>query len=145
MYNTIYSPQASIDRINNQIAELEKMKSQIPIQAPITQNFQFGNNGMKYVESINEVEKIFVIGDTPFFSKDMSVVWIKNANGEIKTYTLAEIIQKDEKDMLIESLKMQLEEIKGEKYGKSNITDVDEPVENKKPNNVSTNKFFKTK
>lgn len=29
-YNA-YNPQASLDRINNQIAELEKMKTQIPI------------------------------------------------------------------------------------------------------------------
>ena len=61
MYNTIYNPQASIDRINSQIAELEKMKGQIPPMPPITQNFQLAsNNGIKYADSIEEVEKTYV-------------------------------------------------------------------------------------
>ena len=54
-----------------------------------------------------------VIGDTPYFSKDMSVVWIKNTKGEIKTYELTEIIPKDSKDLQIEFLQTQIEELKG--------------------------------
>ena len=91
MYNSpyfnTYNPQANIDRINNQIAELEKLKSQIPqvsitTQQPpnLTQNFQLAsnnNNIIRYADNIDEVKKNIVISDTPFFSKDMSVMWLK--------------------------------------------------------------------
>lgn len=138
----IYTPQASIDRINTQIAELEKMKAQIPPVPPITQNFQIApnNTAIRYAENIDEVEKSFVLGDTPFFSKDMSIVWIKNTKGEIKSYTLAEIIQKDDKDLLIESLQMQIDEMKGMiGNAKSNVIYDDEPVKGKEPTNGKSN------
>jgi hypothetical protein len=112
----MYNPQMYVDRLNNQIRELEALKGQIPpLQQPITQNFQLApsGNGLKYADSIEEVEKSFIVGDTPFFSKDMSVVWIKN-NKEIKSYELKEIIQKDEKDLKIEYLEAQIEELKKE-------------------------------
>ena len=63
-----------------------------------------------------------VIGDTPYFSKDMSVVWIKNIKGEIKTYELNEIVPKDEKDLQIEYLKSQIEELKGMIKNDTNVT-----------------------
>jgi len=125
MYSNIYNPQASIDRINNQIAELERMKSQLPpVQQPITQNFQLAptSDVIKYANSIEEVSKNMVIGDTPYFSKDMSVVWIKNTKNEIKTYELNEIIPKDEKDLTIEYLQSQIEELKGKLNNESNVT-----------------------
>ena len=114
----VYNPQVSIDRINNQIAELEKMKASIPPipQATnLTQNFQLApsKDVIKYANSIDEVEKDIVIGDTPYFSKDMSVVWIKNIKGEIKSYELKEIVQKDEKDIMIDLLQAQINELKG--------------------------------
>ena len=149
MFNQpIYTPQGSIDRINSQIAELEKMKSQIHTMQPITQNFQLApnNNVIKYADNIEEVEKSFVMGDTAFFSKDLSVVWIKNLKNEIRSFMLEEILQKDEKDLLIESLQMQIKELKeGKGYAKSNVINDDEPVEDKKSTNVSTNKSVKTK
>lgn len=122
-YFNVYNPQTSIDRINEQINQLETMKKQIP-QAPVpqptnlTQNFQLAptnNNTIKYANSIDEVQKNMVIGDTPFFSNDMSVVWIKNTKNEITTYELSEIVPKDEKDLLIESLMAELNEVKGNK------------------------------
>ena len=125
MYSNIYNPQASLDRINNQIAELERMKSQLPpVQQPITQNFQLAptSDVIKYANSIEEVNKNMVIGDTPYFSKDMSVVWIKNTKNEIKTYELNEIIPKDEKDLTIEYLQSQIEELKGKLNNESNVT-----------------------
>lgn len=125
MYSNIYNPQASLDRINNQIAELERMKSQLPpVQQPITQNFQLAptSDVIKYANSIEEVSKNMVIGDTPYFSKDMSVVWIKNTKNEIKTYELNEIIPKDEKDLTIEYLQSQIEELKGKLNNESNVT-----------------------
>lgn len=110
----MYNQQVNIDRINSQIAELEKMKAQLPIP-PITQNFQLtpvNREVIRYANSIDEVQKEMVSGDTPYFSKDMSVVWIKNIKGEVKTYELNEIVPKDEKDIKIEYLQAQIEELR---------------------------------
>jgi len=146
MYNnpyvpSVYNPQANIDRINMQMAELEKMKEQLQKPVPITQNFQLAPTNrevIRYASSIDEVQRDMVIGDTPFFSKDMSVVWIKNAKGEIKTYQLNEIIPKDDRDMLIESLQMQISELRKEmRNAKSNDEYVNETTSNEKSTNVS--------
>jgi hypothetical protein len=159
-YSNIYSPQASIDRINNQIAELEKMKSQIPPapmpQTPtnLTQNFQISpntnTNGIKYANSIDDVERDIVVSDTPYFSKDLSIVWIKNTKGEIKAYEMNEIVQKDEKDLMIESLQYQLKEmndvIKEMKENAKPIhTNDDEPIKDEKSSSVSVSRTSKTK
>ena len=141
MYN-----QTSLDRINNQIAELEKMRNQMqqPVNPPtnLTQNFQLApqREVIKYANSYEEVQRDLVLGDTPYFSKDMSVVWIKNLKGEIKTYELNEIIPKDEKDLKIEYLQAQIEELKG-RIDNEPLTNVNEPVtepsQNEEPSNVS--------
>lgn len=120
-YMSAYNPQATVDKINAQINELERLKSQMhqPMQqnpTSLTQNFQLSpttSGTIKYASSIEEVQRDMVIGDTPFFSKDMSVVWIKNTKDEIKTYELNEIIPKDEKDLQIELLMSQISELKG--------------------------------
>jgi hypothetical protein len=126
----MYNPQMYVDRLNSQIRELEALKGQIPpMQQPITQNFQLApTNSIKYAENIEEVEKNMIIGDTPFFSNDLSILWIKNVKGEIKSYELKEIIQKDEKDLKIEYLEAQLKELK-EKNNESNAN-VDESTTN---------------
>ena len=115
-----YNPQVNIDRINNQINELEKIKNQLqqPQTQPtnLTQNFQLAPTSrdiIRYASSIDEVQKDMVIGETPYFSKDMSVVWIKNIKGEIKTYELNEIVPKDDRDLQIEFLMTQIDELKG--------------------------------
>lgn len=132
-YINAYNPQPSLDRINAQINELENMKKQIQqpqqLQQPtnLTQNFQLAptnNNVIKYANSIDEVQRNMVLGDTPFFSNDMSIVWIKNTNNEIKTYELNEIIPKDEKDIQIEFLMAQINELKGMIKNESNDTNV---------------------
>ena len=86
-----YNNQANLDRVNNQIAELERIKMQMqqPIPQPtnLTQNFQLAPTNrevIRYATSIEEVQRDMVVGDTPYFSKDMSVVWLKNTKGEIK-------------------------------------------------------------
>jgi hypothetical protein len=156
MYNNpyLYTNQVSLDRINAQISELEKMKSQMqqPVQAPtsLTQNFQLAPTNkevIRYASSIDEVKKDLVIGDTPYFSKDMSVVWIKSTNGDIKAYELNEIVQKDEKDLKIDLLQTQIKELKEviEEYGKSNDNDAYEPVESKEPTDVSNGRTSKKK
>ena len=155
MYNSpympnSYSPQASLDRINNQMNELEKLKQQISqqIQQPVpnvTQNFQIAPTNrdvIKYAVSLDEVQRDMVIGETPYFSKDLSVVWIKNPNGNIRTFELTEIVPKDEKDMLITSLQMQIEQLRKEikENAKPIDNNDDEPNKNEEPSNVSNAK-----
>lgn len=153
MYNypNIMNYQPSVDKINTQISELERLKQQIqqPVQQlPITQNFQLApNNTIRYASSLDEVLKISVIADTPFFSQDMSILWLKNASGDVKSYELREIIKKDEKDLKIEFLQAQIEELKkGMRHNaKPNDGYVDEPIENEKSTNVSDGRTSKTK
>ena len=145
-YMNNYNQQANIDRLNEQINNLEKMKAQMQQPQPqatnLTQNFQLAPTSrdvIRYATSLEEVRRDMVIGDTPYFSKDMSVVWIKNVKGEIKSYELNEIIVKDEKDMQIELLRLQIEELKEEmkKNEQCNSND-DEPSKNEKSSNIST-------
>ena len=107
--------QPNIDRINAQMQELEKIKQQLQQPQPITQNFQLApsRDFIRYANSIEEVQRETVIGDTAFFSKDFSIVWLKNAKGDIKSYELNEILPKDSKDMQIELLQEQIDELKG--------------------------------
>lgn len=150
-YINTYNPQLSVEKINNQITELEKIRSQLqqPVQPTnLTQNFQLAPTNkevIKYANNINEVNRELVVGETPYFSKDMSVVWIKNAKGEIKTYELNEIIPKDDKDIKIEFLMAEIEELKkGVKNEPSNSNN-DEPVESEKPSNVSVSRKSSSK
>ena len=159
MYNSpylnAYSPLANIHRINNQIAELERLKAQIPQNNPqqppnLTQNFQISpinRETIKYASSIDEIQKENVVGDTPYFSRDMSVVWIKNAKGEIKSYELKEIIFKDERDLLIESLQMQVNELRKEvkENAKSINTNDDEPASHEKSTSIQSSRTTKKK
>lgn len=82
----------------------------------INQTFQLAPNnnaGIKYVNSIDDVRKETIFNESAYFSKDLSVVWIKNPNGGIKAYELNEIVEKDEKDLQIEFLQSQLDDLKG--------------------------------
>ena len=151
-YFNMYNPQPSLDRINDQISQLENMKKQLqqPITQPtnLTQNFQIAPNNhevIKYASSMEEVQRDLVIGDTPYFSKDMSVVWIKNTKGEIKTYELNEIIPKDEKDVQIEMLKARINDLERKAINEPSNEYIIEPVENEEPSNVSTIRKSKKK
>lgn len=164
-YTAGYNQQSINDRIDSQIAQLQQMKDQLknnPIQQPnqqpaINQTFQLApnnNGGIKYVNSIEEVNKETVFVDTPFFSKDLSVMWLKNASGDTKAYELNEIVEKDEKDLQIEFLMAQIEDLKKGmiKYEQSSSNDdkqqnatntttndetIREPIKNVKPASVS--------
>ena len=151
-YLNTYNSQANIDRINNQMAELERIKQQLqhpPVQQQgptnLTQNFQIAPTSqdvIRYAGSIEDVQRNMVIGDTPYFSKDMSIVWVKSLNGNIKTYELSEIIPKDSKDLQIEYLQAQIQELKkGMKKNESNANVDDaitESIEDEKSTDVST-------
>lgn len=142
MYNNPYfNPQMNIDRINNQINELERAKAQYqqPMQQPITQNFQLApvsHDAIRYANSLEEVQRNVVIGDTPYFSKDMSIVWVKNVKGEIKTFELTEIIPKDEKDMQIELLKAKIDELERKVIDEPSNEYDDEPIKDEKPTSI---------
>lgn len=138
----MFNPQFNIDRINNQIMELEKMKTQLGNmqQVPIiNQTFQQTSPSViKYADSIDDVNKEMVIGDTPYFSKDMSVVWIKSIKGDIKTYELKEVVLKDEKDLMIESLQLQIKEMM--ENAKSSSTNDAESIKNEESTSISNDK-----
>ena len=154
MYNYMnpYNQQANLDRINMQMAELEKLKQQVqqPMQPNVTQNFQIAPTNrevMRYANNIEEVQRDMVTGDTPYFSKDMSVVWIKNVKGEIKTYELTEIIPKDSKDVEIAYLKSQIDELKRgmKRYESNDYEYVDESGEDSQPSSTKTTRGIKKK
>ena len=146
MYNSPYFNQlASVDRIDAQIQELQRQRAQVQqmnTQPSINQTFQLAPNNtqMKMVDSIDDVKKELVFGDTPFFSKDMRMVWLKNAKGDIKSYELNEIIQKDEKDLMIDNLKLEIERLKENEQ--SNVKYNDEPIKVKEPTTSTANRKF---
>lgn len=162
--NYFYQPptrQDNINMINEQINRLEQMRNQI-VQQPsqqqqqqpsINQTFQLApttQSTLRYVNTMEDVAKEMVFGDTPFFSKDMSVMWLKNAKNEIKTYELNEIVPKDEKDLMIENLKIQLDEMnKVIKEMKDNAKPItandDEPVKSEESPSVPVSRTSKTK
>ena len=130
-YNT-YNQQTMYEQIDNQINQLQNMKKQMENnnqqQPAINQTFQLAptnNHTVRYANTIDDVNKEVVYYDTPFFSKDMSVMWFKKANGEIKPYELNEIIPKDNKDLQIEYLQSQIEELKGMIKNDANVTNDD--------------------
>ncbi len=150
MYNNpyvpAYTPQQSIDRINNQIAELERIRTQMqqPVTQPtnLTQNFQLAptnREGIRYANSLEEVQKEQVLNDTPYFSKDMTILWLKNSHGGVKTYELREIVAKDEKDVQIAFLKAKIEDLEEsmKKYEQYDANDA-ESAEDEKPKSVPT-------
>ncbi len=93
--------------------------------------------GLPMANNIDEVRRSYGIGDTAYFSKDMSIVWIKNMKGEVRTYELKEIIEKDAKDLQIEVLQAQLEDYKRKvnEY-ESNDECFDEPIKDEKSSSI---------
>ena len=164
-YMNNYNQQTMNERIDSQIAQLQQMKEQMKnntqqqnVTPPsINQTFQLAPNSnasIKYVNTIDDVKKEMVFADTPFFSNDMSVLWVKNSKNEIKTYELTEIVPLDEKDVQIEFLQKQIEDLRKEmrkneqyisnaveteipEYTEPDNTQVRESVKNVKPSSVS--------
>ena len=151
-YMNSYNPQMTIDKINEQMNELNRMKQQLqqPQQPSINQTFQLSptsNNNIKYVNNIDDVNKELVFNDTPFFTKDLSQMWLKNSKGEIRFFELNEVIKKDDKDLLIASLQMQIEDLRKEmrNNAKSNDEYVTSTNQDEKPSNVSNVRTSKKK
>lgn len=137
-YNNVISQQSMYEQIDNEINNLQQMKERMKnsqAQQPqqptsINQTFQLAPTNrevIRYASSIDEVQRDMVIGETPYFSKDMSVVWIKNVNGNIKSYELNEIVEKDAKDIQIEYLQAQIDQLKkGMVKNEQSTSDVDD-------------------
>lgn len=151
--NTFYMQelQAMKDRIDSQMRQFQQNQSQQqPVQQPITQNFQLApnptNNELesKYANSIDEVKNTFVIKTGVFLNKDFSTLWVKDVTGNIRTFSLEEVIEMDAKDKEILELKRQIQDMKGmiQNANESNYTDsiVDEPTKIETTKRVSTNK-----
>lgn len=135
------------DRLDKQIQQVQ-MPMQQPQQAPITQNFQLApsqnQNGIKYVNTIDDVKKELVFVDTLFVNKEYTSLWVKNALGEIKTYELKEIIEIDEKDQKINELMAKIEHLESEMKKNESTTNgneyVNEPTTSAKSTGISNNK-----
>lgn len=129
------------DRIDRQMQIANQNQ---PQTTPITQNFQLApnqnSNGIRYVNSIEDVKKELVFADTLFTNKEYTLLWLKNASGDVKTYELKEIIELDEKDRKIADLEakinMLMKEKENEQYANENATG---SVTNKKPTNGKSN------
>lgn len=157
MYNSnqyyIQNLQDMRDRIDTQIRNYQQAQAQNqqPITQPITQNFQIApthntSNELesKYVNNIEDVKNTFVMKTGLFTNKDFSTIYVKDVSGNIRTFKTEEIIEMDEKDKEIITLKKELEEMKGmilnANANKSDFTDVDGEITEQKPTRVSNNK-----
>ena len=147
-----------IEKANGQLQQIQN-QPQMPIQQQpsINQTFQLTPNtqsNFRLVNSIDEVQKEIVLADTYFLAKDNSTMWIKNAKGDLRTFELQEIIQKDEKDLIIENLQKQINELKGginnanEQYARTNdeqsSSELNEPTTTTKSSRVSTSSTSST-
>lgn len=139
------------DRIDSQLRSLQQNQVQ---PQPITQNFQLApnptNNELesRYANNINEVRNTFVTKTGIFVNKDYSVMWVKDINGNVRTFNTVEIVEMDEKDKEIFNLKKQIEEMKGmikHESNSTNNTDVNEQVTNKKSSRVPSGSRFNEK
>lgn len=137
------------DRIDNQMKQYQQ--NQMQMQQPqmptnLTQNFQLApqptNNEIqaKYVNNIDDVKNTFVMTTGLFVNKEMNTLWFKNVNGDIRTFNLQEIIEQDEKDLEIQRLRNEIENMKGMILNESNNTNVDVEVAETKSKGVSSNK-----
>lgn len=141
------------DKIDRQMQQVQQMNQNQMQQQPVpnvTQNFQLAPNPSsnelesKYVNNIDEVKGIFVMKTGVFLNKDLNTLWIKNTNGDIRTFELSEIIPQDPKDIEINNLKQELQRMR-EMINYGNESDVNnsnnaEPIEDEKPKRISNNK-----
>ena len=115
--------QSMKDRIDRTMQQYQQTQNQFmntnQQQPQIQQTFQLSNpqNNIndfdgKYADNVEEVKNTLVLKNSLFVNKDMSTLWLKDISGTIKTYTLIEVIEKDEKDKEIDNLKKQLEDVK---------------------------------
>ena len=85
-------------------------------QPAINQIFQLSpsNSSIRYAKDIDDVKKSLVFTDTLFVDKDFNYLWFKNTSGNIKTYSLEEITEQDEKDKKIAELEAKIKSLEKE-------------------------------
>lgn len=112
---------AKIQLAQQQQNQVQQQQPVIPNAQPtnLTQNFQLApqtNNNFelesRYAENIDEVRNTFVMKTAIFATKDFSTIWLKDVSGNIRAFRTEEIIEKDEKDLQIQSLQRELAEMK---------------------------------
>lgn len=140
------------DRIDQQIRSAQQFQQQPVQQTPaINQTFQLSPSTImndleaKYASNIDEVKNTLSLKTTLFIDKDNKNLWIKNSDGSIRTFTLAEVVELDEKDKQIIALQKQLEEMKGMILNarQSDNDNVVQSVKDEQPASVSTTKQSK--
>ena len=143
------------EKIDRQMQQMQQFNQnqmqQQPVQQPqIHQSFQLApnpnNNELesKYVNNIDEVKGIFVMKTGVFLNKELNTLWIKNTNGDIRTFKLEEIIEIDERDKEILMLRKQIEEMKG-MINYANESDVNNTVINESNESKTTTKLSNNK
>lgn len=136
------------DRIDSQIQQVQQQQqnmNQIPMQQPsINQTFQLSpnnQNGLKYIENEDALNKEIVITDTLFVNKEFTNMWLKKSNGDIKKYKLEEIVPIDEKDIKIQQLEKQIQELMNlQNNSKNKEQSISENSSQIKQNNPKNNK-----
>ena len=121
---------------------------QQPTPTNLTQNFQLApnptNNELesKYANSLDEVRNTFVMKTGVFVNKDFTSMWVKNTNGDIKTFELNEVIETDPKDIEINNLKQELQRMREMIANESNVnnSDINGEHESKNATKLSNNK-----
>ena len=137
------------ERIDKQMQQMQQFNQnqmqQQPTSTNLTQNFQLAPNSnnneleSKYVNNIDEVKGIFVMKTGVFLNKELNTLWIKNTNGDIRTFELNELVEIDPKDREITMLKQELEKMKEmiSNESNSNSTVINEPNESKTTTKLS--------
>ena len=118
MNGSPYFYQPNVQRIDNQIKELEQLKNQfqtIP-QQPMNV-FNVGNCTQiefeaRFIKDDEEVENIPISRKTAFISPKNGYLKVKELNGDITTYEL--IPPKDDKDRRIEELERKIKEMEAQ-------------------------------
>lgn len=141
------------DRIDMQMKQMQQTQSPNQGQQTpaINQTFQLSNPQQnandfdgKYTNNIDEVKNTLTLKNTLFVNKEMNTLWLKDATGNIKTYSLTEVIELDEKDKMIIDLQRQIEDLKGVVLNaKSDVKYDDANVAKQKSTNVSNDKSSK--
>ena len=127
-YNPTYNPMARqnyeqnlkniIEQASGQLQQLQQMQVPQPVPTNLTQNFQIapqsnpGELQSAYVNNVDEVRNIFMTKNGVFVNKELNTLWFKNTEGKIRTFSMIEIIEKDEKDIEIEDLRKQIDEMR---------------------------------
>ena len=116
-YQDLKNMRDGIDRTLQQHQQFQnQFQNQMIPQQPtnLTQNFQLAPSQnssdliAKVVIGIDEVKNTFVSQNGIFINKEMDTLWFKNISGDIKTYTLQEVIEIDPKEQEISDLKKEI-------------------------------------